>query len=199
MEKEIVMGEGMLEAFAHVGWGAILIGNEGRVVALNGEAQRLVGRDFFLAHGQIATVNRNANRELQRLIGSALSAENGSSNAMMQEATLLSRPEGRPLMAYALPIRGSGKESVRSVKSVVVFIDPDKRREPTASILQRMFGLTPAETQVALNVARGYDLQDIASDQAISLGTVRQYLKGVFAKTDTRRQAELAMLLVRLA
>jgi DNA-binding CsgD family transcriptional regulator len=199
MEREMVWSEGMLEAFTHVGWGAILISTEGRVVGINGEAQQRVGCDFLLTQGQIAPMHRNSNGELQRLIASALLAENEASIPKLRDAVLLQRPRGRPLMAYAIPIRASEKDSARHVKAVVVFIDPDKRREPTASLLQRMFGLTPAETQVALRLARGCDLQEIASDQAVSLATVRAYLKGVFAKTETRRQAELTMLLVRLA
>jgi hypothetical protein len=39
MERRRPWGEGMLEAFAHVGWGAILISTEDRVVASHGDEQ----------------------------------------------------------------------------------------------------------------------------------------------------------------
>jgi DNA-binding CsgD family transcriptional regulator len=80
-----------------------------------------------------------------------------------------------------------------------VLIDSDKQSEPTEEILREGFGLTPAETRIAISFARGRDLHEIANDQGLSIETVRKCFKAVLAKTNTSRQAELAMLLARLA
>src|SRR5262249_56959059 len=83
--------------------------------------------------------------------------------------------------------------------AIVVLVDPDKQREPTESILREAFGLTPAESRIAIGFARGRDLQEIADEQNVSIGTVRKHFKAVLAKTNTNRQAELAILLSRVA
>jgi DNA-binding CsgD family transcriptional regulator len=102
-------------------------------------------------------------------------------------------------MVYVIPIAGPGGDSAQRAKAIVVLVDFDKQREPTESILREAFSFTPAETRIAIGFARGRDLQEIAKDQGINIGTVRKYFKAVLAKTNTRRQAELAVLLARLA
>ena len=61
------------------------------------------------------------------------------------------------------------------------------------------FGLTAAEAKVAVQIGRGDMLADIAGEHGVSVATVRSQLASVFAKTQTRRQTELAMLLARIA
>jgi DNA-binding CsgD family transcriptional regulator len=191
----MVWGEGMLDAFERVGWGGLLIGGDGCVIGLNGEARRHVGREIALTQGQITARHRPSNAELQRLIASALSAENSAA----REAILLLRADAGPLMVYVIPITGSGSDSAQHAQAIAVLVDSDKQREPSESILREAFGLTPAQTRIAIGFARGRDLQEIANDQKISIETVRTHFKAVLAKTNTTRQAELAILLARFA
>jgi DNA-binding CsgD family transcriptional regulator len=62
-----------------------------------------------------------------------------------------------------------------------------------------MFGLTAAETKVAIEIARGGCTAEIASGLNVAEATVRTQLKSILAKTDTHRQAELVGLLTRIA
>jgi DNA-binding CsgD family transcriptional regulator len=66
------------------------------------------------------------------------------------------------------------------------------------ALLTSRFGLTPAETRIALGIARGETLAAIAAAHGISVETARTHLKSVFTKTSTHRQAELAALLGQL-
>ncbi|MGO4670200.1 helix-turn-helix transcriptional regulator [Bosea sp. 2RAB26] len=83
--------------------------------------------------------------------------------------------------------------------NVVMFLDLDAQLEPNPFMLQRMFGLTLAETRLALGLARGDIPADVARSRHISRTTVRTQLASVFAKTQTKRQAELVKLLARIA
>jgi DNA-binding CsgD family transcriptional regulator len=194
----MVWGEGALDAFEHVGWGGILLDADGGVIRLNNEARRHVGREITLSKGQVAATHRSANAELQDLIAAALSADSSASLAT-RGAVLLPRADGFPLMAYVMTIAAAGADGPQSARAMIILVDTEKRREPTESILRTAFGLTPAEARLAIAFAGGRDLQEIANDQAISIGTVRKYFKAVLAKTNTSRQAELAILLARLA
>lgn len=71
------------------------------------------------------------------------------------------------------------------------------RRERKITWLSKGFGLTPAETRVALFVAEGGTVSEYAKETRTSLQTVRTHLKAVFRKTGVRRQAELAILLTQ--
>ena len=70
---------------------------------------------------------------------------------------------------------------------------------PDAAMLQQLFDLTPAEARLAAQIATGKSLPQIACADGTSHETLRSRLKAVFVKTRTGRQAELAVLLARLA
>ena len=67
-----------------------------------------------------------------------------------------------------------------------------------ATELRRLYNLTPAETQLALRLARGERLREAAEEAQIAYETARARLKSIFAKTGTSRQTELALLISRL-
>jgi len=83
--------------------------------------------------------------------------------------------------------------------STIILLDLDAHPEPSPNTLQRLFGLTGAETQLAVELARGRNLLDIACSRRLSRTTIRSQLAALFAKTQTRRQADLVALLGRLA
>lgn len=62
--------------------------------------------------------------------------------------------------------------------------------------LQRELGLTRAEARVAVRIGRGQSVAEIATDLGIAAETVRTHLKRSYAKTGTRRQSELARLVL---
>ncbi len=78
-------------------------------------------------------------------------------------------------------------------------VDLDECSEPKIETLQAIFGLTKAEARLAIELACGQTLEDIADEHGVSISTARVQLKSIFAKTGTSRQAELVALLTRLA
>ena len=64
--------------------------------------------------------------------------------------------------------------------------------------LDRQFRLTASETRLAICLASGQSLREAARHIGVSYETVRTQLKAVFAKTNTRRQVELVLLLNKL-
>ncbi|MGO4741701.1 LuxR C-terminal-related transcriptional regulator [Bosea sp. 2KB_26] len=80
-----------------------------------------------------------------------------------------------------------------------MLVDLYARLQPNPFMLRRLFGLTAAETRLALQLARGDKPADVARKSEVSRHTIRSHLAAVFSKTNTRRQAELVTLLTRLA
>ena len=66
-------------------------------------------------------------------------------------------------------------------------------------MLARIYGLTRAEAAIAREIARGEQLEEVAARLGIKITTARSQLSSIFAKTQTRRQSKLVVLLSRLA
>lgn len=74
------------------------------------------------------------------------------------------------------------------------------RVEPVASPavgFANRIGLTPAETRVVKGLTDGWDIKEIAGNLGLAEGTVRQYLKSVFRKSDTKTQHQLVAKVYR--
>lgn len=79
---------------------------------------------------------------------------------------------------------------------VLVLIQEFGRRvELDPFVLATGFDLTPGEARVAVSVANGNSLQDIAEAHSVSINTVRSQLQSIFGKTGVSRQSELVSLL----
>jgi DNA-binding CsgD family transcriptional regulator len=77
-----------------------------------------------------------------------------------------------------------------------VFVtDPTRTVKADVDVIRQFCGLTPTEATIAVKLAAGSTLSDIAEELASSQGTVRWHLKPVLAKTGTKRQAELVRVL----
>jgi len=63
--------------------------------------------------------------------------------------------------------------------------------------LKNKFDLTPAEARLVVRLITGESLRPCAKALGIKYETVRTYLKSVFQKTKTRRQAELVLVVIR--
>ena len=58
-----------------------------------------------------------------------------------------------------------------------------------------MFDLTEAEARLALGLASGLSLTELARQQGIRMTTARTHLARIFWKTGTRQQSQVAALL----
>lgn len=95
------------------------------------------------------------------------------------------QPPGHPLLGD------------RKLARLVFVSDPESRSTAAIEHLQALYRLTPMQTAIALEVACGDGIDAAAARLGVSRGTARSHLAQVFAKTRTRRQAELVRLLVR--
>jgi DNA-binding CsgD family transcriptional regulator len=65
------------------------------------------------------------------------------------------------------------------------------------AFLQNRFNLTRAEAGLVLHLATGISLKSSANVLGVSYETVRRHLKSAFLKTETHRQAELLLIVIR--
>jgi DNA-binding CsgD family transcriptional regulator len=74
--------------------------------------------------------------------------------------------------------------------------DPERFPLPSPAYVQQAFGLTPAETRVAMAMLDGKSLERLADELCITRNTARTHLQRLFAKTGTSRQADLIRTLL---
>ena len=67
------------------------------------------------------------------------------------------------------------------------------RRQAQADCLEDRFHLTHSEARLVLHLVQGASLKSSAESLGVKYETVRTYLKSVFQKTGTHRQAELVL------
>lgn len=98
-------------------------------------------------------------------------------------------------MAAVVP---TGRPSEVSAAVIYVF-DPSQNLHPLVEPVCAFYRLTAVEAKLACLLADGMSLADAAEAIAVRGQTARSYLKQIFLKTDTKRQAELVWLMLRSA
>ena len=187
----------LADAFGAAGHAVALLGRDGRVVHVNARFARCVGDGINVEAGRLASWKIEADRALASAIERALRHD---IRQPVAPVVLPRRGGGRPLIAHVAPLAGRAHEVVRHVAAIVTLTDLEATGASSSeAMLQQAFDLTPAEARLAAQIATGRSLPDIARAEGGSHETLRSQLKAVFAKTGTARQAELAVLLAKLA
>lgn len=62
----------------------------------------------------------------------------------------------------------------------------------------QLFGLTPAEACLAVSLAAGKRLEDVAEERGVRMPTLRTPMRAILDKTGTDRQSDLMCLIVGL-
>jgi DNA-binding CsgD family transcriptional regulator len=82
--------------------------------------------------------------------------------------------------------------------AMVLLHDPRRRLQLDPFMVAAAFDLTPAESQLAVSLAQGMSVNEVAIARGVSIETVRSQVKSIFAKTGTSQQSELVSLLATL-
>ncbi len=186
---------GAFEATERLRTGVVLLDEAGRILHANRCARRLFrDRDGLRAAGRVATTAHSNDRTvLERCFARALDLRSRRSLAEPMNISLR-RPSGkRDLRAIAIPVAAARHPFGESGAAVALVVnDPDDAR-PAFSLkeLRARYSLTHAEARLTRNVVRGVALREAAAQSGLSYQTARGYLKSVFEKTHTSRQAEL--------
>jgi DNA-binding CsgD family transcriptional regulator len=185
-----------LSVLERVNSAAVVMDATGLVTQMNLPAQNLLGADFNLVRGRPAAHDPASNRRLQQLVSSALHTAPGG--AQCYAPVVVDRDEAPWLLVEAMPITAFGSDLFSSGRLILLLTDLRSPLRPGSWRLCAAFGLTAAEAKLAARLASGLGIDAAAASLGVSRETARSQLKGVFAKTNTRRQAELAGLLARL-
>ena len=180
--------------------GVIQLDWRGRVVAANDHARDHLrsGDGLTDQAGFLRARLRTDNAELQRLLARALPRYGGqgtSGSIGVKRGCVLPR-----LMLHIVPWReGENDFRSRRVAALVLVVDPASQARIEPALVAAALDLTPAESHVAVMLAEGMTIRDIAAATGRRESTIRWHAQQIFKKNGISRQVELVQLVLSLA
>ncbi len=181
-----------VEAFRLMGLPAAAIVNDGRVLAANALFES-AAHGVRILDGRILLSGADA---MARYDQALVRLRGGSTRRL--SLFLPTSPKEPPAILHLVPMAGLDEGLATRGGSLVVITSLSPRALPSNEMLQGLFDLTPAEARLAIGLAGGNKIGELARLFKVSHETIRTQIKQVFAKTRTRSQAELVGLLARL-
>jgi DNA-binding NarL/FixJ family response regulator len=184
------------DALDNMALGIVIIDSDARIKFSNETARQIAAaRDGLRFAAERLVIDgsegNGIRKRAQRLIQDSLSGNSSPGEAF--EITRLSGGEPYTVLVSALAgnQERAGWTTLDEPLAIVYVRDPDQPDETRAEILQRLYGLMPSQARLADLLATGCTLKEAAQKLGITLVSARQYLKLIFQKTATHRQAEL--------
>ncbi|MDH4558476.1 helix-turn-helix transcriptional regulator [Pseudomonas sp. BN417] len=177
--------------------GTVILDNNLQVLETNQAACELLDeRDgLSLANERLSATYRRDNQALQGLIKLALQ-ERLKPGPQIAEAITLQRPSGRNSLGVVVQSLPREESLEGRHPAVAVFLrDPERRVSVEPQSLRQLFGFTPAEAALAIQLAHGDTLDEAGVRLNIRRNTVKAHLRAIFSKAGVTRQSELAYVL----
>ncbi len=179
-------------AFDQVSTGVIVVDADGSVIEMNGLAERVVrrGDGLTLRHGALGAVRVFETAKLSAAIASATRPGAAAASGRI----LIGRRGGK--RDYILTVSSLGVKLgfYSDPMALIIVVDPEARC-PKADDLSAYFGLSFAESRLAIQLMSGKPLGVIAAESGASTATLRTQLRSILKKVNVERQAELLLVL----
>ena len=180
-------------------YGVIHLDRQGRILEANDHAASLLERGVGL-HDEGGFLRAKVlahDAELRAMLARALPP---FGVAPMGGVVRIRNPSGgSPLVLHINPV-GDRHPHMRSrrVGAVVLIVDPASGLRIDLNLVATTLDLTSAESQVAVALAEGHSVAEIAERTGRSEGTIRWHVKRIFRKLGITRQAELVRRVLSL-
>ena len=180
--------------------GIVLLDHGGNTVFANGAAREMAARNdaFAIEASGMRPLRNGDGQSFQRLIaGVAGSVADGRDSRGILRLPRRSGKRDYVLVAARLPPR-RGIFSTWAASVCVVIFDPELRPELPTELLQRVYGLTPAEARMAAKLVLAGSLEAAAKDLGIAITTARFHMAAIYRKTNTEGQMDLIRMLLSM-
>lgn len=178
-------------------FGTFLLDPEGNIIFANDRAWQLLelGEGLRRAGQSVTATDFDNAVRLQSAIHHLSHHEEGTSCEVDSSLMLMHRTNARPLVAVLSRLAETEPGNGGAATALYV-VDPDVDTGPLAMALCRAYGLTATEAGLVIKLVGGLTIDAAARDMRIQTQTARAYLKQIFAKTDTHRQADLVRVIL---
>lgn len=178
--------------------GIIHLDRHGRIVAANDRARNILRQgDGLSDQDGILRARAPADQaRLERLVAAALPSASAISGSMLlRRSSLLPR-----LVVHVKPVGSQQPDSGAQRTAVLVLIvEPGRQPHIDPALVATTLGLTPEETQVAVWLAEGRTVREIAVVTGRKESSIRWYLRKIYRRLGISRQADLVRLVLSVA
>ncbi len=194
------LGASVIELLDNTLLGVIQLDGGGRIVEANDRAWELLRHDDGLTDegGELRASWPEDNARLQELLARALPRLGGPGASGSMAVRRRSWSPGLALHVKPATVREVDYRSLR-VAALVLVVDPVSRAQFEPALVEAVLGLTPAEAAIAVLLAEGRTLRQIAATTGREYSTIQTHLRHIFAKLGCSRQLEVVQAVAALS
>jgi PAS domain-containing protein/DNA-binding CsgD family transcriptional regulator len=182
-----------LRALDQLGAAVIIADSDGRVIQTNRVAERMLqrGDGLKIRNGKLGALDVSESAGLGAAIAAA-AVEQKTPAAIGRMR--VRRHDGR--LPYVLTVAPLGADLTGFGRplAMIVLTDPDEC-SPSERDLAEFFGLSPAESRLAVALLTGKKLGEVAGEFGVQITTLRTQVSSILRKTGVTRQIDLIRLL----
>lgn len=187
---ERVLRRDLAAAFDGLQFGAIICGPDGTVLFANDAARALEAARLLQLRGPGGVLTAATSEQTARLRGAIAAAAGSGQPGGIQ----LAGAEGSDVHALVTPLPGAAPDSRRG-RALVTLRRADAVAGPAEGRLRQLFGLSPAQAALCVQLARGLTFEAAADERGVALSTARTHFLGVLQKTGAANLRDLLRLL----
>ena len=180
--------------------GVLHLDRRGTIMAVNDCARRLLrrGDGVWDRDGRLRARASADQVRLDRVVGDALPAAGAVavSGSMRLRRSSVVPPFVVHVKPVSLPHQDYG---ARRVAALVLIVEPGRHPRINPALVATTLELTPAETQVAVGLAEGKRVRDMAEATGHTTAAIYWHLQQIYQKHSISRQADLVRLVLSLA
>ena len=180
--------------------GVIHLDRRGRILAANDRARSILRHGDGLSdrNGLLGARAPADQIRLERLVGNALPT---SGPPAVSGSMLLGRsPVLPPFVVHVKPVSVPQPDyGARHVAALVLIVEPGRQHRIRPNLVARALKLTPAEAEVAVGLAEGKSVRDMAEATGHTEDAIYWHLKRIYRKQSLSRQVDLVRLVLSLA
>ena len=178
--------------------GVLHLDRRGRIMMANDHARRILRHGDGLSDrdGVLRAQEPTARLRFERLVADALPVPVAVSGSMSLQRSFGSLPFVVHVKPVSVPQPDYG---ARHVAVLVLIVEPGCHRRVDPELVATVLGLTPAESQVAVGLAEGKSVRDMAEATGVTEAAIYWHLQQIYQKRFISRQVELVRLVLSIA
>ena len=179
--------------------GVLHLDRRGRIMEVNDRAGSILRQGDGLSEGDgMLRAREAADRlRLETLVASALPAPG---TVAVSGSMLLGRGSGSPpLVVHVKPVAVPQADyGARHTAALMLIVEPGRGHRIDPDLVAGILGLTPMESRVAVWLAQGKSVRDMAEATGHTEGSIYWHLKQIYQKQPVSRQADLVRLVLSI-
>ena len=194
-------GASLAELLDNARFGVIHLDRRRQIAAANDVALGLLreGDRLYDDGGYLSARSPAKNDELQQLLAHAVPSFGGKG---VSGSMFVGRPSASVSLALHVNpvgrVERPGHFRARGVAGFVLVVDPTSRARTDPGLVAGALHLTPAESRLAVALAAGHTVSEIAEATGRTEGTIRWHVQQIFRKQGISRQTELVRRVLSL-